>query len=49
VGPSTTRQGAEDPIVGMVNRDFSTAVLGAKMVGAITYIRPGRAGSFSPQ
>jgi uncharacterized membrane protein YuzA (DUF378 family) len=49
VGPSTIRQGAEGPIVGLVNRDFSTAVLGAKMVGAITYIRTGMAGSFSPQ
>lgn len=36
--PSTTQQGAAGPIPDLVNRDFSAAVPGAKMVGDITYI-----------
>jgi transposase InsO family protein len=36
--PSTTRQGQAGPIPGLVNRDFSATVPGAKMVGDITYI-----------
>jgi putative transposase len=36
--PSTTRQGAAGPIPDLVNRDFSAAVPGEKMVGDITYI-----------
>jgi putative transposase len=36
--PSTTRQGQAGPIPDLVNRDFSAAVPGAKMVGDITYI-----------
>ena len=36
--PQTTRQGAGGPIPGLVNRDFSATVPGAKMVGDITYI-----------
>ena len=36
--PSTTQQGQAGPIPDLVNRDFSAAVPGAKMVGDITYI-----------
>jgi putative transposase len=36
--PSTTRQGAAGPVPDLVNRDFSAAVPGEKMVGDITYI-----------
>ena len=36
--PSTTAQGAAGPIPDLVNRDFSAAVPGGKMVGDITYI-----------
>jgi putative transposase len=36
--PQTTRQGAAGPIPDLVNRDFSAAVPGEKMVGDITYI-----------
>jgi transposase InsO family protein len=36
--PSTTRQGAAGPIPDLVNRDFTAAVPGEKMVGDITYI-----------
>jgi len=36
--PATTVQGAAGPIPDLVNRDFSAAVPGAKMVGDITYI-----------
>jgi putative transposase len=36
--PATTRQGQAGPIPDLVNRDFSAAVPGAKMVGDITYI-----------
>ena len=36
--PSTTRQGQAGPIPDLVNRDFSAAVPGGKMVGDITYI-----------
>jgi putative transposase len=36
--PSTTQQGAAGPIPDLVNRDFSAAVPGEKMVGDITYI-----------
>jgi transposase InsO family protein len=36
--PCTTRQGASGPIPDLVNRDFSAAVPGAKMVGDITCI-----------
>jgi putative transposase len=36
--PSTTRQGQAGPIPDLVNRDFSAAVPGEKMVGDITYI-----------
>jgi transposase InsO family protein len=36
--PSTTRQGQAGPIPDLVNRDFSAAAPGAKMVGDITYI-----------
>ena len=36
--PSTTRQGEAGPIPDLVNRDFSAAAPGEKMVGDITYI-----------
>jgi putative transposase len=36
--PSTTQQGVAGPIPDLVNRDFSAAVPGEKMVGDITYI-----------
>jgi putative transposase len=36
--PSTTRQGEAGPIPDLVNRDFSAATPGEKMVGDITYI-----------
>ncbi len=36
--PSTTRQGLAGPIPDLVNRDFSAAAPGEKMVGDITYI-----------
>jgi putative transposase len=36
--PSTTTQGAAGPIPDLVNRDFSAAAPGGKMVGDITYI-----------
>jgi transposase InsO family protein len=36
--PSTTQQGAAGPIPDLVNRDFSAAMPGEKMVGDITYI-----------
>jgi transposase InsO family protein len=36
--PATTQQGAAGPIPDLLNRDFSAAVPGAKMVGDITYI-----------
>jgi transposase InsO family protein len=36
--PATTQQGATGPIPDLVNRDFSAAVPGEKMVGDITYI-----------
>jgi putative transposase len=36
--PSTTQQGAAGPIPDLVNRDFSAAAPGEKMVGDITYI-----------
>ena len=36
--PSTTQQGQAGPIPDLVNRDFSAAVPGEKMVGDITYI-----------
>jgi putative transposase len=36
--PSTTAQGAAGPIPDLVNRDFSAAAPGRKMVGDITYI-----------
>ena len=36
--PSTTVQGAAGPIPDLVNRDFSAATPGEKMVGDITYI-----------
>jgi putative transposase len=36
--PSTTRPGQAGPIPDLVNRDFSAAVPGEKMVGDITYI-----------
>jgi transposase InsO family protein len=36
--PSTTQQGRPGPIPDLVNRDFSSAVPGEKMVGDITYI-----------
>jgi len=36
--PQTTEQGAAGPIPDLVNRDFSAAVPGEKMVGDITYI-----------
>jgi putative transposase len=36
--PSTTQQGATGPIPDLVNRDFTAAVPGEKMVGDITYI-----------
>ena len=36
--PSTTKQGQAGPIPDLVNRDFSAAAPGGKMVGAITYI-----------
>ena len=36
--PSTTRQGAAGPIPDLVNRDFTAAAPGKKMVGDITYI-----------
>jgi len=36
--PSTTRQGAAGPIPDLVNRDFTAAAPGEKMVGDITYI-----------
>ncbi len=36
--PSTTKQGQAGPIPDLVNRDFSAAVPGGKMVGDITYI-----------
>jgi putative transposase len=36
--PSTTRQGTAGPIPDLVNRDFSAAAPGEKMVGDITYI-----------
>ena len=37
--PQTTRQGQAGPIPDLVNRDFSAAVPGQKMVGDITYIK----------
>ena len=36
--PSTTKQGQAGPIPDLVNRDFTAAVPGEKMVGDITYI-----------
>jgi putative transposase len=36
--PSTTQQGAAGPIPDLVNRDFTAAAPGEKMVGDITYI-----------
>lgn len=36
--PATTQQGRTGPIPDLVNRDFSAAVPGEKMVGDITYI-----------
>jgi putative transposase len=36
--PRTTRQGQAGPIPDLVNRDFTAAVPGAKMVGDITYV-----------
>jgi putative transposase len=36
--PCTTRQGAAGPIPDLVNRDFTAAAPGEKMVGDITYI-----------
>ena len=36
--PSTTEQGAAGPIPDLVNRDFTAAAPGQKMVGDITYI-----------
>jgi putative transposase len=36
--PATTRQGAAGPVPDLVNRDFSAAAPGEKMVGDITYI-----------
>ena len=36
--PSTTQQGAAGPIPDLVNRDFTAAAPGQKMVGDITYI-----------
>jgi putative transposase len=36
--PATTRQGQAGPIPDLVNRDFSAATPGAKMVGDITYV-----------
>src|SRR5499425_614576 len=36
--PSTTRQGEAGPVPDLVNRDFSAAAPGEKMVGDITYI-----------
>jgi putative transposase len=36
--PSTTQQGRPGPLPDLVNRDFSAAVAGEKMVGDITYI-----------
>ena len=36
--PQTTQQGQAGPIPDLVNRDFSAAVPGEKMVGDITYI-----------
>jgi putative transposase len=36
--PATTRQGQAGPIPDLVNRDFTAAVPGEKMVGDITYI-----------
>jgi transposase InsO family protein len=36
--PSTTEQGATGPVPDLVNRDFSAAAPGEKMVGDITYI-----------
>jgi putative transposase len=36
--PSTTKQGQAGPIPDLVNRDFSAAAPGEKMVGDITYI-----------
>ena len=36
--PSTTEQGTAGPIPDLVNRDFSAAAPGEKMVGDITYI-----------
>jgi len=36
--PSTTQQGQAGPIPDLVNRDFTAATPGAKMVGDITYI-----------
>jgi hypothetical protein len=42
--PSTTKQGQAGPVPDLVARDFSASVPGEKMVGDITYIRPGRAG-----
>jgi putative transposase len=36
--PSTTKQGAAGPIPDLVNRDFSAAAPGEKMVGDVTYI-----------
>ena len=36
--PSTTKQGQAGPIPDLVNRDFTAAAPGEKMVGDITYI-----------
>ncbi len=36
--PSTTEQGAAGPVPDLVDRDFSAAAPGVKMVGDVTYI-----------
>ena len=46
--PSTTVQGAAGPIPDLVNRDFSAAAPGEKMVGDITYIDTWKDGCTSP-
>lgn len=44
--PPTTRQGPTGPIPDLVNRDFSAAAPGEKMVGDITYIPTSAGGAY---
>jgi transposase InsO family protein len=46
--PRTTRHDAAGPIPDLVNRDFSAATPGEKMVGDITYIDTWEGWLYSP-